>query len=245
MTSIGILGMNGRMGQALIAACHAQNIDLSGGTTRDAPDAIRLAKQSTVLIDFTAPQALQEHLDAALKGPCALVIGTTGLTQEHHAAIDEAARHIAIVQSDNMSLGVNLLAHFVRKASQALDEDWDIEVLEMHHRHKVDAPSGTALMLGRAAAEGRGVALNTVADKVRDGITGPRTRGHIGFATLRGGSVPGDHDVIFAGEDERLILAHKAGSRAIFAKGALRAALWVKDKPAGRYSMADVLGLGD
>lgn len=251
---IGILGIGGRMGQALVAAIgEASGVELSGGSERpghemiggqvagapifDSADA--LAKVSDILIDFTAPQALEAHLATQ----CPLVIGTTGLDVSHHQAIDTASKNMPILQADNMSLGVNMLSHFVTKAAQALGEDWDIEILEMHHRHKVDAPSGTALMLGRAAAAGRGVELDDVADKVRDGITGARQAGHIGFATLRGGSVPGDHDVIFAGEDEQLILSHKAGNRRIFARGAVKAAQWLSKQEPGRYDMADMLGL--
>ncbi|MGD8327397.1 MAG: 4-hydroxy-tetrahydrodipicolinate reductase [Sphingomonadales bacterium] len=251
---IGILGIGGRMGQALVAAVQeASGVELSGGSERPGHElvgrdvsgapvfdsATALAKVSDVLIDFTAPQALQAHLKANIP----LVIGTTGLDAGHHQAIDAAAKNTPVLQADNMSLGVNMLNHFVTKAAQALGDDWDIEILEMHHRHKVDAPSGTALMLGRAAAAGRGVDLDEVADKVRDGITGARVPGHIGFATLRGGSVPGDHDVIFAGEDEQLILAHKAGNRRIFARGAVKAAQWVARQKTGRYDMADMLGL--
>lgn len=239
------------MGQALAAAVEdLEGAVLGGGSERPghpligtSPDiyvsADALAQVSDVLIDFTAPQALDAHLKTAKP----LIIGTTGLDASQHAAIDEASQNTAILQADNMSLGVNMLSHFVTKASQALGDDWDIEILEMHHRHKVDAPSGTALMLGRAAASGRGVDLDDVADKVRDGITGARQAGHIGFATLRGGSVPGDHDVIFAGEDEQLILSHKAGNRRIFARGAVKAALWLSGQKPGRYDMADMLGL--
>lgn len=248
---IGILGIGGRMGQALAAAIEeVDGVTLSGGSERPGHELIgsspniydsaaALADVSDVLIDFTVPQALDAHL--ATDKP--LIIGTTGLDASHHAAIDKASKNTAILQADNMSLGVNMLSHFVTKASQALGEDWDIEILEMHHRHKVDAPSGTALMLGRAAASGRGVELGEVADKARDGITGAREAGHIGFATLRGGSVPGDHDVIFAGEDEQLILSHKAGNRRIFARGAVKAALWLAGQKPGRYDMADMLGL--
>jgi 4-hydroxy-tetrahydrodipicolinate reductase len=147
------------------------------------------------------------------------------------------------VQAANMSLGVNLMLALVAQVSAALGPDFDIEILEMHHRHKVDAPSGTALALGRSAAAGRGVALEAVAQRVRDGVTGPRRAGDIGFATLRGGDVAGEHSVIFAGEGERLELTHKAGTREIFARGAVRAALWCRDRPPGRYTMRDVLGL--
>ena len=196
-----------------------------------------------VFVDFSAPEALGNHVQAALDAAKPIVIGTTGLTEDHQRLIDEASTRIAVLQAANTSLGVNLLAHLVRETAARLGEEWDIEIVEMHHRHKVDAPSGTALLLGRAAAEGRGVELGAVSDRGRDGITGPRAPGHIGFAALRGGSVAGDHQVIFATEGERIELGHRAESREIFARGALQAALWLKDRPAGRYRMTDVLGL--
>lgn len=256
-TRIGVIGVKGRMGQALIDAILAEPAArLAGGVerpghaavgTRLAPDGegvvgddlAVLARDCDVLIDFTSPAALAATLAAGRP----VVIGTTGLEAAHHAAIDAVAVRQPVLWSANMSLGVNLLAALVNRAAQSLGPDWDIEILEMHHRHKVDAPSGTALMLGRAAAAGRDVDLASVAVRVRDGITGPRAAGSIGFATLRGGSVPGDHNVIFAGEDERLELTHIAQSRAIFARGAVRAALWLADRPAGRYDLRDVLGL--
>ncbi|MBL4906509.1 MAG: 4-hydroxy-tetrahydrodipicolinate reductase, partial [Sneathiella sp.] len=173
------------------------------------------------------------------------VIGTTGLSKEEQTEITQSGKQAVIVQGANMSLGINLLAQLTKKVAAILDEDFDIEVLEMHHRHKVDAPSGTALLLGKAAAEGRGVDHDTVADRGRDGITGARKRGDIGYAVLRGGNVVGDHSVLFAAENEIIEITHKAGDRAIFARGAVRAALWAKEKPAGNYDMMDVLGLGD
>ena len=196
-----------------------------------------------VFVDFSAPEALGNHVQAALDAAKPIVIGTTGLTEDHQRLIDEASTRIAVLQAANTSLGVNLLAHLVRETAARLGEEWDIEIVEMHHRHKADAPSGTALLLGRAAAEGRDVELGAVSDRGRDGITGPRAPGHIGFAALRGGSVAGDHQVIFATEGERIELGHRAESREIFARGALQAALWLKDRPAGRYRMTDVLGL--
>jgi len=186
---------------------------------------------------------LESNLAAASAAGKPILIGTTGLDAGHQRLIDDAATKIPVLQAANTSLGVNLLAHLVRDAAARLGPEWDIEIVEMHHRHKADAPSGTALLLGRAAAEARGVSLDEVSDRGRDGITGPRTAGHIGFAALRGGSVAGEHQVIFAGEGERIELGHRAESRAIFASGAVWAALWLKDKPAGRYTMADVLGL--
>ncbi len=243
MTRIGIIGAKGRMGQAIAAAIGAgEDAELAGGA--DVGDDIgALARRADVLIDFSAPGALAGNLAAASNAGVPIVVGTTGLDEARLAAIDQAAGLIAVLQSANMSLGVNLLAHLVRETAARLGADWDIEILEMHHRHKADAPSGTALLLGAAAAEGRGVALGEVSDRGRDGITGARQAGHIGFASLRGGSVAGEHVVVFAGEGERIELNHRAESRAIFAYGALKAARWLAGKPAGRYSMADVLGL--
>ena len=171
------------------------------------------------------------------------MIGTTGLEDSHHTAIDEASKQIAILQTGNTSLGVNMLAALVRQAAGALGDDWDIEIVEMHHRHKVDAPSGTAKLLGEAAADGREIDLATNSESGRDGITGVREKGAIGFAALRGGSVAGDHTVILATEEERIELTHRAENRLIFARGAIKAAIWLSDKPAGRYGMKAVLGL--
>jgi 4-hydroxy-tetrahydrodipicolinate reductase len=196
-----------------------------------------------VFVDFSVPEGLPEHLEAARAARKPILIGTTGLGPEHRRLIEEASAEVPVLQAANTSVGVNLLAHLVRETAARLGKDWDIEILEMHHRHKADAPSGTALLLGEAAAEGRGVSLEDVRDRGRDGLTGARETGHIGFAALRGGSVAGDHQVIFAGEGERIELGHRAESRAIFARGAIEAALWLKDRPAGLYSMADVLGL--
>ena len=243
MTRIGLLGASGRMGRAIAAVLsQSETAELARGCARgDAPGLV--AGGCDVLVDFSAAEALPLHLEAALAAGKPLVIGTTGLGADHHAAIDRAAARIAILQSANMSLGVNLLAHLVRETATRLGEEWDVEIVEMHHRHKADAPSGTALMLGGAAAEGRGVALDKVSDRGRDGMTGARAPGHIGFAALRGGSVAGEHQVIFATEGERLELGHRAESRDIFARGAVKAAVWLKDRPPGRYSMTDVLGL--
>ena len=243
MTRIGLLGASGRMGRAIAAVLQdSTEAQLAGGCARG-EDAGALGAGCDVLVDFSAPDALPLNLEVALAAGKPLVIGTTGLGAGHQAAIDEAAKHIPVLQAANMSLGVNLLAHLVREAAARLGEAWDVEIVEMHHRHKADAPSGTALMLGAAAAEGRGVALDAVSDRGRDGLTGPRAAGHIGFAALRGGSVAGDHQAIFATEGERLELGHRAESRDIFARGAVKAAVWLKDRPAGRYTMADVLGL--
>lgn len=205
---------------------------------------VRLSEhRPDVFVDFSAPEAVGEHLRQARRAGKPILIGTTGLGADQHRLIEEAAAEIPLIQAANTSLGVNLLAHLVRETAARLGEDWDLEIVEMHHRMKADAPSGTALMLGRAGAEGRGVELDSVAERGRDGITGPREPGRIGFASLRGGSVAGEHLAIFAAEGERLELGHRAESRAIFARGAIEAALWLVDKPPGRYAMADVLGL--
>lgn len=249
MTKIGILGARGRMGRAIALAADELGATISGGIDQDGvvhgahASLAELAGASDVLVDFTRPEALPAHLEAAVVGGCPIVIGTTGLDAAHHAAIDAAAERVAVLQAANTSLGVNLLAHLVREAAARLGPEWDIEIVEMHHRHKVDAPSGTALLLGDAAAKGRGVELAAMADRGRDGITGERREGAIGFAALRGGSVAGDHQVILATEGERIELGHRAESRTIFARGAVKAALWLADKPAGRYTMDAVLGL--
>lgn len=243
MTRIGILGGTGRMGRAIAAVLEeSDEARLAGRAGRDAAPG-PLAQGCDVLVDFSAPDALRANLEAALAADRPIVIGTTGLEPAQQGEIDRAARKIPVLQSANMSLGVNLLAHLIGVAAARLDEEWDVEIVEMHHRHKADAPSGTALLLGRAAAEARGVDLDRVADRGRDGIAGPRAAGHIGFAALRGGTVAGDHQVIFAGAGERLELGHRAEDRSVFARGAVRAALWLRGKAAGRYDMADVLGL--
>lgn len=242
MTRIGIIGSEGRMGQAIAAAIaeageqHAGGIDAGG-------DPLALAKLCDVLVDFSSPAALESNLDAAMAAGVPIIVGTTGLEERHHFLIDNAAEHIAVLQTGNTSLGVTLLAHLVREAAQRLGEDWDIEIVETHHRMKVDAPSGTALLLGEAAAKGRGISLGENSERGRDGITGRREAGAIGFASLRGGSVPGDHTVHFLSDNERLTLGHLAENRAIFAKGAVRAAQWIVGKPSGRYTMPEVLGL--
>lgn len=243
MTAIGIIGSAGRMGQAIRAEVEAQGLTFAGGVDRDAGDVAALAAAADVLIDFSSPAALAATLDACRASGTPIVIGTTGLGDEQHRQIDAAARSIALLQTGNTSLGVNLLAALVEDAAARLGDDWDIEIVEMHHRHKVDAPSGTALLLGEAAARGRGIALAEHSERGRDGITGARARGAIGFAALRGGSVPGDHSVIFAAEGESLTLSHRAENRGIFARGAVKAALWLAGQPAGRYTMKNVLGL--
>ena len=230
------------MGRALVAAIADAGAELAGGIDKGG-DVAALAGASDALVDFSSPQALEANLDAASAAGVPILIGTTGLVERHHWLIDRAADEVAVLQTGNTSLGVAMLAHLVREAASRLGEGWDIEIVETHHRMKVDAPSGTALLLGEAAAAGRGVGLSQVAVRGRDGMTGARADGAIGFASLRGGSVAGDHSVLFLGPDERIALSHHAESRAIFARGAVRAAQWLIGKPAGRYTMAEVLGL--
>ncbi|MFM5917647.1 MAG: 4-hydroxy-tetrahydrodipicolinate reductase [Novosphingobium sp.] len=214
----------------------------AGGVDKDG-DLAALAAASDVLVDFSSPAALEGNLDAAVAAGVPILVGTTGLEERHHWLCDHAADRIAVLQTGNTSLGVTLLAHLVREAAGRLGEDWDIEVVETHHRMKVDAPSGTALLLGEAAAHGRAIELSSHSVRGRDGITGARTAGDIGFASLRGGSVAGDHSVLFLGESERLTLSHLAENRSIFARGAVRAAQWLVGKAPGRYTMPEVLGL--
>ncbi|NIJ65913.1 4-hydroxy-tetrahydrodipicolinate reductase [Sphingomonas leidyi] len=241
MTSIGIYGSLGRMGQAIAAAAPGMSARVAGGAdVKDDPLAIAAA--ADVLIDFSAPQALEAHLAAARAARKPIVIGTTGLLPQHHALIDAAAREIAVLQTGNTSLGIGLLQRLVREAAARLGPDWDIEIVEMHHRNKADAPSGTALMLGNAAAAGMGTTLAEAEVTDRAGTIGPRSSGTIGLASLRGGSVVGDHSVVFATNGERIELIHRADDRAIFARGAVKAALWLAGKPAGRYTMDQVLG---
>jgi len=262
-----VVGAGGRMGQTLIRVIHEMEGVVLAGTVerqgspalgRDAgelagvgslgvtitDDPLAVFARADGVLDFTAPAASVEFAGYAAQARIVHVIGTTGFSADDEAKISAAARHATIVKSGNMSLGVNLLATLVKQAAKALGaNDFDIEVLEMHHRHKVDAPSGTALLLGKAAAEGRGVDLEDNSVRVRDGHTGPREAGSIGFATLRGGSVVGEHSVILAGAGERIVLSHNAEDRSIFARGAVKAALWARDKKPGTYSMLDVLGL--
>jgi 4-hydroxy-tetrahydrodipicolinate reductase len=242
LARIGIIGSEGRMGRALVAAIADAGAELAGGIDKGG-DVAALAGASDALVDFSSPQALEANLDAASAAGVPILIGTTGLVERHHWLIDRAADEVAVLQTGNTSLGVAMLAHLIREAASRLGEGWDIEIVETHHRMKVDAPSGTALLLGEAAAAGRGVGLSQVAVRGRDGETGARADGAIGFASLRGGSVAGDHSVLFLGPDERIALSHHAESRAIFARGAVRAAQWLIGKPAGRYTMAEVLGL--
>jgi 4-hydroxy-tetrahydrodipicolinate reductase len=242
MARIGIIGSEGRMGQALVRAIAAADEVHSGGIDKGG-DPLALARASDILVDFSSPHALEANLDAAVEAGVPIVVGTTGLEERHHWLCDKAAESIAVLQTGNTSLGVTLMAWLVREAAARLGDDWDIEIVETHHRMKVDAPSGTALLLGEAAAEGRGVDLAKVSERGRDGITGAREPGAIGFAALRGGLVAGDHTVHFLSDYEHVSLRHHAEDRAIFAKGAVRAAQWLISKPAGRYSMGEVLGL--
>ena len=230
------------MGQALVAAIAEAGHGHAGGADQG-DDMAALVAGSDVLVDFSSPAALQATLDACVATGKPVVVGTTGLEDAHHTAIDEAARTIAVLQTGNTSLGVNMLAALVEQAAGKLGDDWDIEIVEMHHRHKVDAPSGTAKLLGEAAARGRGIDLASHSESGRDGITGARARGAIGFAALRGGSVAGDHTVILASDEERIELTHRAENRMIFARGAVKAAGWLVGQKAGRYGMDGVLGL--
>lgn len=261
-----VMGVSGRMGQMLVRMIsQTGGAELSGAVERPGHDWVgqdlgqamggaasglhvtdniaTALEASEAVIDFTAPAVSVALAQQAAHAGVAHVIGTTGFTPEELAAIAEAGQSGRIMRAGNMSLGVNLLVTLTRQVAAALGEEFDIEVVEAHHRHKVDAPSGTALMLGEAAAEGRGVALEQVADRGRDGITGARRVGDIGFHAIRGGDYIGEHDVIFAGPGERITLRHVASDRALFARGAIRAALWLKDQPPGEYSMLDVLGL--
>ena len=206
-------------------------------------DALEAFAKAQAIIDFTGPEATVAFAGLAAQARAVHVIGTTGLSDDDLKAINAAARHAVIVRAGNMSLGVNLLVKLTEKVAAALDADFDIEIIEAHHNQKVDAPSGTALMLGQAAAAGRGVDLVVVRDSGRDGITGARKRGDIGFTAIRGGDIVGDHDVLFAAMGEQITLRHRATDRAVFARGALKAALWGQDKPPGEYDMMDVLGL--
>ncbi|MEQ9257916.1 MAG: 4-hydroxy-tetrahydrodipicolinate reductase [Roseovarius sp.] len=266
LPGIVVTGASGRMGQMLVRtvmesdratlvgaverAGHAwigQDIGAAMGgpelgvTVSDDP--LEVFAKAHAVLDFTAPAATVEFAELAAQARCVHVIGTTGLSEDDLAKLSAAARHATIVRAGNMSLGVNLLVQLTRKVAAALDEDFDIEVIEAHHNQKVDAPSGTALMLGEAAAEGRGVSLKAVADRGRDGITGKRERGHIGFHAIRGGDIVGEHDVLFAATGERITLRHVASDRSVFARGALKAALWGQGRKPGEYDMLDVLGL--
>jgi len=263
-----VAGAGGRMGRTLVRAiADTPGLVLAGATEASGSpllgedagvlaglganrvpvvnDVKPLTMAADAILDFTIPAATLAFAAAAAEANIAHIIGTTGLSASDEAKIKQAANRAIIVKSGNMSLGVNLLAALVRRVAKTLDDEFDIEILEMHHNKKVDAPSGTALLLGRAAAAGRGIDLDQHSVRSRDGHTGARGSGDIGFAALRGGTVVGDHSVIFAGPAERIELAHRAEDRMIFARGALKAALWTRGQKPGLYSMADVLGLSD
>ncbi len=242
MIKFGVIGHKGRMGNAIAEAIAEAGHKLQVGVD-EGGHAGPLASQCDVIVDFSSPEALEETLGAAKVAGIPILIGTTGLEPHHFAAIENAAEAIPLIQTGNTSLGVTLMKHLVKEAATRLGTDWDIEVLEMHHRMKVDAPSGTAKLLGEAAAEARGIDLSDNMESGRHGYTGERGEGRIGFATLRGGTVAGEHSVIFAGNEERLTISHSAENRMIFARGAVRGAQWLIGKPPGRYSMEDVLGL--
>ncbi|MEL6479261.1 MAG: 4-hydroxy-tetrahydrodipicolinate reductase [Pseudomonadota bacterium] len=267
MTNFTVTGVSGRMGRMLAAAViERADCTLTGATERPGhawigqdlgtvlggpplgvtveDDPLEPFARAQAVLDFTAPAATVAHSVLAAQARLAHVIGTTGLAPADQASLDAAARHAVVIEAGNFSLGVNLLTVLTRKVAQALDIEFDIEVVESHHNQKVDAPSGTALMLAEAAAEGRGVDLDAVADRGRDGMTGARAPGAIGLHAIRGGDVVGEHDVIFAGPGERVVLRHLATDRMIFARGAVKAALWGQAQKPGRYSMIDVLGLG-
>lgn len=260
MIKIGILGCMGRMGRALTNAVAAEpSLSLVIGSERaghaligkTSPDqGIPITDQtslvfsaSDLVIDFTPPGNTAVHAHMAASNNTKLLIGTTGLSATDEGALDTAAKKTAIMQAGNYSVGVNVLMSLVREAAARLEQDWDAEILEMHHRDKIDAPSGTALMLGEAVADGRGSSLSVLRTPMREGVTGKREPGSVGFASLRGGSVVGEHSVIFASGSETITLSHRAETRDLFADGAVRAACWLVKQKSGRYSMQDVLGL--
>jgi 4-hydroxy-tetrahydrodipicolinate reductase len=264
--NIGVVGCGGRMGRMLVQAIlNTDGVSLAGGSEQPGHELIgrdvatlaggpasgcrveadpgALFEASDAVIDFTSPSVTALHARLAARHGTALVVGTTGLGPEQSESLSAAAEAVPVVFGANMSVGVNLLLGLTRQVAAILGDDYDIEVVEMHHRHKVDAPSGTALALGQAAATGRGTSLDSVSQRVRDGQIGSRRSGTIGFATLRGGDVVGEHTVMFAGDGERIELTHRATSRIIFAQGAVRAARWAVGRPPGLYSMRQVLGL--
>ncbi len=266
LPGIVVTGASGRMGQMLIQTVRASDkVRLVGAVERPGhdwigqdvgsamggaaaglsvtDDALEVFAKAQAILDFTAPAATVEFAALAAQARAVHVIGTTGLSDADLKKLNAASHHAVIIRAGNMSLGVNLLVKLAKLTAAALDEDFDIEIVEAHHNRKVDAPSGTALMLGEAAAEGRGVSLRDVSDRGRDGLTGARKRGDIGFVSIRGGDIVGEHDVVFAAAGERVILRHIATDRSLFAKGALRAALWGQDRKPGEYDMFDVLGL--
>ncbi|GGH08500.1 4-hydroxy-tetrahydrodipicolinate reductase [Alsobacter metallidurans] len=263
-----VVGAAGRMGRMLVKTIHetpgatlcgaienagsialGQDAGLLAGIgetgVKIVDDPLPVFAKADGVLDFTSPDATTHFSELAAQARIVHVVGTTGLGAADMGRLEAAARHAVVIQSGNMSLGVNLLAALARKVAATLGEEFDIEVVEMHHRNKVDAPSGTALLLGEAAAQGRGIALADHSERGRDGITGARKPGAIGFAALRGGTVVGEHSVVFAGPHERIVLSHLAEDRSLFSRGALRAALWGRGRKPGLYSMDDVLGLAD
>ncbi|MBO6774070.1 MAG: 4-hydroxy-tetrahydrodipicolinate reductase [Marinibacterium sp.] len=266
LPGIVVTGASGRMGQTLIRLV-AENPELAlvgaveraghdwvgkdigvaiGGSplgVNVTDDPLPVFAKAQAILDFTSPAATLEFAALAAQARAVHVIGTTGMSDEEIATLEPAGRHAVIIRAGNMSLGVNLLVQMTRQVAAALDEDFDIEVIEGHHNRKVDAPSGTALMLGQAAADGRGVNLGEVSDRGRAGITGARKRGDIGFTAIRGGDIVGEHDVMFAAAGERIVLRHIATDRTIFARGAIKAALWGLGQKPGQYDMLDVLGM--
>ena len=267
MSAIGILGANGRMGRALVNVAHEQQLALAAATVRSGSslagvDAGELAGcgkiglplletsaaallQADVWVDFTMPEAMLTHLELAVAAKKAMVIGVTGLTDVQYARLQQASKVIPIVWAPNMSVGVNLLLHLVQTAAKVMGQTADIEIIEAHHRYKKDAPSGTAMAIGASIAKALDRNLAEVAVYGREGMTGEREQQTIGFATVRGGDIIGDHTALFADLGERLEITHKASSRTTFAQGAMRAAIWLQNKPAGLYSMQQVLGLAD
>lgn len=263
---VGIVGAGGRMGRLLVGLFHEQaGVEVAAASDRPGSDLIgrdagelagvgaigvavgddaeAVFEASDVAIEFSVPAATAAHAKLAARHGCAFVVGTTGLSAEEEGALREAAESVAIVYAPNMSVVVNVFMNLVERVAGILGPDYDIEIMEMHHKHKIDAPSGTAVGLGKAAARGRGVDLDEAAIWSRAGHTGPRPEGAIGFATLRGADVVGEHTVMFAGAGERLELTHRCTDRSLFGRGAVRAAEWVADKPPGLYTMNDVLGL--
>lgn len=268
MIKVAVLGATGRMGRAILAAVDgADDLSLAGAVTsvgdaslgEDAgthagvrafgvpltDDRAQAMHDAQVAIDFTLPGALDANLRSAVESGTALVIGTTGLSPEQMKAIEKTAHEVPVVYGRNMSVGMNVFTHFVAEAARTLGDDYDAEIIEAHHRHKVDAPSGTALALGEAIATARQSSLDDLAVRIRDGQIGPRVRGTIGFSTIRGGGIVGDHTVMFVGADERVEFTHRAADRGAFASGAVRAARWVAGRAPGLYSMADVLDLNN
>ncbi len=255
---IGVVGCNGRVGRLIISELLSgdwddHGLELSGGSARNIEEQAQsffitnneeeLFEKSDVIIDFTLPEAIKNHAELAAKHKKTLIVGTTGLTQGDEKLLQLAAEETVIIYSANMSIGVNLLLALVEQAAARLDPDWDIEIFEAHHKYKVDAPSGTAIAIGKAAATGRGNRLENLADYNRHGHTGAREKGKIGFSVARGGDVVGEHTAFFYGAGERIEISHKATNRSLFAKGALRAAIWSNGIEAGLYSMRDVLDL--